>query len=115
MYYAKNAGRNRFESFHPLLNTSLTHHESESMHHLDDLPMHFRSAEIITLDEQPHPESLLEAFGEHPVLGSTSFEVLKKFATDRVQHFEVELKLIEQAFTLINTNNLKKYYSHAQA
>ncbi|MEJ6531940.1 bifunctional diguanylate cyclase/phosphodiesterase [Pseudoalteromonas lipolytica] len=108
MYYAKNAGRNRFESFHPLLNTSLTHHESESMHHLDDLPMHFRSAEIITLDEQPHPESLLEAFGEHPVLGSTSFEVLKKFATDRVQHFEVELKLIEQAFTLINTNNLKK-------
>ncbi|MEZ7277182.1 diguanylate cyclase domain-containing protein [Pseudoalteromonas sp. 68 DY56-GL68] len=108
MYYAKNAGRNRFECFHPLLNTTTSQHETESMHHLDDLPMHFRSAEIITLNEESRAESLLEAFGEHPVLGSTSFEVLKKFATDRVQHFEVELSLLKQAFELAHNANLQK-------
>ncbi|MCZ4252876.1 bifunctional diguanylate cyclase/phosphodiesterase [Pseudoalteromonas shioyasakiensis] len=108
MYYAKNAGRNRFECFHPLLNASNVQHDADNMHHLDDLPMHFRSAEIITLDEQTRSESLLEAFGEHPVLGSTSFEVLKKFATDRVQHFEVELNLLKQAFSLVSDSNLEK-------
>ncbi|QMW14876.1 diguanylate cyclase [Pseudoalteromonas sp. MT33b] len=108
MYYAKNAGRNRFECFHPLLNATTSQHEAENMHHLDDLPMHFRSSEIITLDESAHAESLLEAFGEHPVLGSTSFEVLKKFATDRIQHFEVELSLLKQAFSLAAQTKLQK-------
>jgi len=90
------------------LNTTTSQHETESMHHLDDLPMHFRSAEIITLNEESRAESLLEAFGEHPVLGSTSFEVLKKFATDKVQHFEVELSLLKQAFELAHNANLQK-------
>ncbi len=108
MYYAKNAGRNRFECFHPLLNANSVQHDNESMHHLDDLPMHFRSSEIITLDEQVHSESLIEAFGEHPILGSTSFEVLKKFATDRVQHFEVELNLLKQAFSQADSAKLEK-------
>ncbi len=52
MYYAKNAGRSRFEFFHPLLNVGSNPHEFEANHHLDTLPMHFRSSEIITLDEE---------------------------------------------------------------
>ncbi|WP_404342305.1 diguanylate cyclase domain-containing protein [Pseudoalteromonas mariniglutinosa] len=108
MYYAKNAGRSRFECFHPLLNASSNHADAENMHHLDNLPMYFRSSEIITLNEQKQSETLLEAFGEHPVLGSTSFEVLKKFASDRVQHFEVELQLITQAFQQLRSHHLSK-------
>ncbi len=60
--------------------------------------MSFRSADIINLDEQQQSESLFEAFGEHPVLGYTSFEVLKKFATDKEQHLQVELELLQHAY-----------------
>lgn len=97
MYYAKNAGRSRFEFFHPLLNVGTSTHEFEKNHHLDALPMHFRSSEIITLNEQFQSEVLIEAFGEHPVLGSTSFDILKKFAADKAQQLEVELLLLDQA------------------
>ncbi|AYM85442.1 MULTISPECIES: diguanylate cyclase domain-containing protein [Pseudoalteromonas] len=98
MYYAKNAGRDRYELFHPLLTQTLTSAESPAQHHLDSLPMSFRSADIINLDEQQQSESLFEAFGEHPVLGYTSFEVLKKFATDKEQHLQVELELLQHAY-----------------
>lgn len=97
MYYAKNAGRSRFEFFHPLLNAGNTTPEQEAIHHLDKLPLHFRSSEIITLNAQEQSESLLEAFGEHPVLGSTSFEILRKFSSDKTQQLNVELLLIKQA------------------
>ena len=67
--------------------------------------MGFRSSEIITLNEQQQSESLFEAFGEHPILGFTSFEVLKKFATDKEQHLKVELQLLACAYTqAINAN-----------
>ncbi|MGO2075176.1 diguanylate cyclase domain-containing protein [Pseudoalteromonas sp. AOP31-A2-14] len=97
MYYAKNAGRSRFEFFHPLLNAGNNAPDKEVIHHLDKLPLHFRSAEIITLDAQEQSESLLEAFGEHPVLGSTNFEILRKFTSDKDLQLKVELQLIEQA------------------
>jgi len=99
MYYAKNAGRSRFEFYHPLLsvNAASSHHVFESSHHLDSLPMNFRSSEIVTLSEQYQSETLLEAFGEHPVLGSTSFDILKKFAADKAQQLEVELQLLRNA------------------
>jgi len=97
MYYAKNAGRSRFEFFHPLLNVTANNQEFEASHHLDALPMHFRSSEIITLNEQFQSEVLIEAFGEHPVLGSTSFDILKKFAADKAQQLDVELQLLDQA------------------
>ncbi|GAB0110817.1 diguanylate cyclase domain-containing protein [Pseudoalteromonas distincta] len=99
MYYAKNSGRDRYELFHPLLTQSITTQESQTLHHLDMLPMHFRSSEIITLNEQFQSESLFEAFGEHPVLGCTSFDILKKFANDKDQHIKVELELLQQAYT----------------
>jgi diguanylate cyclase (GGDEF)-like protein len=98
MYYAKNSGRNRYELFHPLLSQSISHHESQIIHHLDLLPMSFRCSEIITLNERHQSESLFEAFGEHPVLGFTSFDILKKFASDKEQHFAVELLLLQQAY-----------------
>lgn len=97
MYYAKNAGRSRFEFFHPLLNVGNNTPEQEVIHDLDKLPLHFRSAEIITLDAEEQSESLLEAFGKHPVLGSTSFEILRKFTSDKTQQLDVELQLIAQA------------------
>nr|WP_286247644.1 diguanylate cyclase [Pseudoalteromonas sp. MM1] len=98
MYYAKNAGRDRYELFHPLLTQTLTSTESPAQHHLDSLPMSFRSADIINLDEQQQPESLFEAFGEHPILGCTSFDILKKFAIDKEQHLQVELELLQHAY-----------------
>ncbi|GAA72826.1 hypothetical protein P20439_2931 [Pseudoalteromonas sp. BSi20439] len=98
MYYAKNSGKNRFELFHPLLTEPMLQHESQTLHHLDVLPMTFRSSDIITLDEHYQSASLLEAFGEHPVLGFTSFDILKKFANDKEQHAKVELQLIQQAY-----------------
>ncbi|MBQ4834194.1 diguanylate cyclase [Pseudoalteromonas sp. MMG010] len=99
MYYAKNAGRNRYELYHPLLTEALAHNTLEQeMHHLDTLPMSFKCSEIITLDEHNESESLFEAFGEHSVLGSTSFDILKKFANDKEQHVKVELMLLEQAY-----------------
>ncbi|MEI8604716.1 diguanylate cyclase [Pseudoalteromonas sp. B160] len=107
MYYAKNAGRSRFEFYHPLLSAGTSPYELETSHHLDSLPMHFRCSEIITLDEQHQSESLLEAFGEHPVLGSTSFEILKKFAADKAQQLEVELQLLTKACQQIQTAQLQ--------
>ncbi|WP_193049521.1 bifunctional diguanylate cyclase/phosphodiesterase [Pseudoalteromonas undina] len=98
MYYAKNSGKNRFELFHPLLTEPMLQHESQTLHHLDVLPMTFRSSDIITLDEHYQSASLFEAFGEHPVLGFTSFDILKKFANDKEQHTKVELQLIQQAY-----------------
>lgn len=97
MYYAKNSGKNRFELFHPLLAQPMQHQESQTLHHLDVLPMSFRSSDIITINEQYQSISLFEAFGEHPVLGFTSFDTLKKFANDKEQHLTVELQLIQLA------------------
>ncbi|XQF91275.1 EAL domain-containing protein [Pseudoalteromonas espejiana] len=70
--------------------------------------MSFRSSNIINLDEQQQSESLFEAFGEHPVLGYTSFDILKKFATDKEQHLQVELELLQQAYAQALTANLAK-------
>ena len=75
MYHAKNSGKNRYELFHPLLTQSIADVGQKALHHLDVMPMSFRSSEIITLNEQQQSESLFEAFGEHPILGFTSFEV----------------------------------------
>lgn len=108
MYYAKNAGRDRYELFHPMLTQALTSTEAPTPHHLDSLPMSFRSSNIINLDEQHQSESLFEAFGEHPVLGYTSFDILKKFATDKEQHLQVELELLQQAYAQALTANLAK-------
>ncbi|MEL0642742.1 hypothetical protein V6260_19635, partial [Pseudoalteromonas aliena] len=68
----------RYELYHPLLTQTNPTQESQTLHHLDILPMHFKSSEIITLNEQFHSESLFEHFGEHPVLGCTSFDILNK-------------------------------------
>lgn len=106
MYYAKNAGRSRFEFFHPLLNVGANPHGFEANHHLGSLPMHFRSSEIITLNEEFQPEVLIEAFGEHPVLGSTSFDILKKFTADKTQQLEVELQLLNHVCQQASAANL---------
>ncbi|AQQ00107.1 diguanylate cyclase [Pseudoalteromonas aliena] len=107
MYYAKNSGKNRYELFHPLLTQSVPEQEQQTLHHLDALPMSFRSSEIITLNEQHQSESLFEAFGEHPILGFTSFDILKKFAVDPEQHVQVELQLLQRAFTKAVNANIK--------
>ncbi|TMP64457.1 diguanylate cyclase, partial [Pseudoalteromonas sp. S1609] len=64
----------------------------------DVLPLTFRSSDIITLDAHYQCASLLEAFGEHPVLGFTSFDILKKFANGLEQHTELAQQLIQQAY-----------------
>lgn len=105
MYYAKNAGRNRYELFHPLLAQPKSSLESKMLHQFDELTMNFRCSEIITLNEQTQSESLFEAFGNHPILGLTSFDILKKFAPSKTQHLQVELRLLQQAYEqLLNTN-----------
>ncbi|MGB2706595.1 MAG: diguanylate cyclase [Pseudoalteromonas nigrifaciens] len=106
MYYAKNSGRNRYELFHPLLTQAIPEQQSPVLHYLEQLPMNFRSSEIITPDENCQSESLLEAFGEHPILGYTSFDILKKFACDKEQHLNVELQLLQQAYTQTSNANL---------
>jgi len=106
MYHAKKSGKNRYELFHPLLTQSIPAQALKVQHHLDILPMSFRSSEIITLDEQHQSESLFEAFGEHPVLGFTSFDILKKFASDKEQHLQVELQLLQRAYTQAMTANV---------
>jgi len=106
MYHAKNSGKNRYELFHPLLTQSIPAQTLKAQHHLDILPMSFRSSEIITLDEQHQSESLFEAFGEHPILGFTSFDILKKFASDKEQHLQVELQLLQRAYAQATTANV---------
>ena len=106
MYHAKNSGKNRYELFHPLLTQSIPAQTLKAQHHLDILPMSFRSSEIITLDEQQQSESLFEAFGEHPILGFTSFDILKKFASDKEQHLQVELQLLQRAYAQAITANV---------
>ncbi|MBH0039967.1 sensor domain-containing diguanylate cyclase [Pseudoalteromonas sp. SWN166] len=106
MYHAKNSGKNRYELFHPLLTQSIPAQALKAQHHLDILPMSFRSSEIITLDEQHQSESLFEAFGEHPILGFTSFDILKKFASDKEQHLQVELQLLQRAYAQAITANV---------
>jgi len=105
MYYAKNSGKNRYELFHPLLTQSPPEQTQSTIHHLDVLPMSFRSSEIITIDDQHQSESLFEVFGEHPILGFTSFNVLKKLAEDKKQHVQIELQLLQRAYTkAVNAN-----------
>ena len=98
MYHAKNSGKNRYELFHPLLTQSRPMQGQRALHYLDILPMSFRSSEIVTLNEQHQSESLFEAFGEHPILGFTSFDILKKFASGKEQHLQVELQLLQRAY-----------------
>ncbi|MFC3032960.1 diguanylate cyclase domain-containing protein [Pseudoalteromonas fenneropenaei] len=104
MYYAKNAGRGRFEFYHPLLTAGKHLPKAVECHHLCDLPSHFRSTEVVDysasatkLIQTVPAVRMLEAFGEHPVLGSTSFDILKKFAAERDEQLELELKLLREA------------------
>lgn len=99
MYYAKNAGRGRFEFYHPLLTAGKSLQRQVEQHHLCDLPTHFRSTEIndLSTDADKLPIQMLEAFGAHPVLGSTSFDVLKKFASEYDEQLNIELKLLQEA------------------
>ena len=97
MYYAKNAGRGRYEFYHPLLTAGNSSHKQQEHHHLDKLPTHFRATEIVAWEDKVAAISFLEAFGEHPVLGSTNFDILKKFAAEKAQHLEVELHLLKLA------------------
>lgn len=98
MYHAKNSGKNRYELFHPSLTQFIPEKDSQITHHLERLTMRFRSSEIVTLDEQEQSESLFEAYGEHPILGFTSFDILKKFASDKEQHLQIELQLLQSAY-----------------
>ncbi len=97
MYYAKQTGKGRYEFYHPLLSYGGEESVEEIKHHLMDLHTHFRVSEIVHFGEQ-QPLQLLDAFGEHPVLGSTSFEQLKRFANDNYELAEVELKLLKYGF-----------------
>lgn len=97
MYYAKNAGRGRYEFYHPLLSASSSAQKQHDQHHLDKLPTHFRYTEIVNWSDSAEPIGFIEAFGEHPVLGSTSFDILKKFAAEKPQHLEIELQLLKKA------------------
>ncbi|MBQ4861324.1 diguanylate cyclase [Pseudoalteromonas sp. MMG013] len=100
MYYAKNAGRGRYEFYHPLLTAATGNHKTAEYHHLSALPSHFRGTDIIDLSLSNNDISMLEAFGEHPVLGSTSFDILKKFAAEKAEHVDIELLLLTQALEL---------------
>ncbi|NOU51121.1 diguanylate cyclase [Pseudoalteromonas sp. JBTF-M23] len=105
MYYAKNAGRGRYEFYHPLLTAGTGSNKHIEHHHLGALPTHFRRTEVISMDNKPSNISLLDAFGEHPVLGSTSFDILKKFAAERAEQLEIELQLIQQVIQIGNTQS----------
>ena len=100
MYYAKNAGRGRYEFYHPLLTVGTGNHKTPEYHHLSALPTHFRGTDISDLTLASDDITMLEAFGEHPVLGSTSFDILKKFAAEKAEHIAIELQLLEQALQL---------------
>jgi diguanylate cyclase (GGDEF)-like protein len=104
MYYAKNAGRGRYEFYHPLLTASTGNHKSPEYHHLSALPTHFRGTDICDIKLTSRDITMLEAFGEHPVLGSTSFDILKKFSAEKTEHIDIELKLLEQALQLAGSS-----------
>ncbi|WP_234399049.1 bifunctional diguanylate cyclase/phosphodiesterase [Pseudoalteromonas sp. T1lg75] len=97
MYYAKQSGKGRFEFYHPLLSYTDEQAHRPSEHHLMDLHTHFQSSQVFGADQQPICQ-LLSAYGEHPVLGSTSFEQLKRFGSDRYELAQVELKLLQSGF-----------------
>ncbi|QPB84752.1 diguanylate cyclase [Pseudoalteromonas rubra] len=97
MYYAKNAGRGRYEFYHPLLSAASTQSKQTEYHHLSALPIHFRSTEIVNMANHGQHIVMLEAFGEHPVLGSTSFDILKKFAAAKDEQLKIEMQLLGQA------------------
>ncbi|MCG7543830.1 diguanylate cyclase [Pseudoalteromonas sp. MM17-2] len=98
MYYAKQTGKGRFEFYHPLLGYGNDQQEPHQRHHLMDLHTHFRASDIVNFDQQQPHAQLLDAYGEHPVLGSTSFEQLKRFASDNYELAKVELKLLKYGF-----------------
>ncbi|MEM0516170.1 diguanylate cyclase [Pseudoalteromonas sp. YIC-827] len=105
MYYAKQSGKGRFEFYHPLLNYAEEQAHSHSEHHLMDLHTHFQSSQVFDAEQQPICQ-LLSAYGEHPVLGSTSFEQLKRFSSDSYILAEVELKLLQYGFAEHNNQGL---------
>lgn len=97
MYHAKNAGKNRYELFHPLLTRSAIEQDSHTLPHLDPSHMRFKSARVVTADGQYFNDNVFEVFGEHPVLGITSFDILKKFTSDKARLVEIELQLLKEA------------------
>ncbi|CAH9055379.1 hypothetical protein PSECIP111951_02791 [Pseudoalteromonas holothuriae] len=111
MYYAKNAGRGRYEFYHPLLTAGTTHNKQIEHHHLSALPTHFRRTEVISMTDEPNTISLLDAFGEHPVLGSTNFDTLKKFTAEKAEQLEIELQLIQQVINIGNAQSQNLLFS----
>ncbi|MCF6436588.1 diguanylate cyclase [Pseudoalteromonas sp. MMG022] len=105
MYYAKNAGRGRYEFYHPLLTASSGANKHIEHHHLSALPTHFRRTEVISMADKINSISLIDAFGEHPILGSTNFDILKKFAAEKTEQLEIELQLLKQVIHIGNTQS----------
>lgn len=113
MYYAKNAGKGRFEFFHPLLTATSQNQKEVEQHNLSSLSTHFRATEIIDLSQNKVTLQLLEVFGNHPILGSTSFDVLKKFAAEKSELLDLELILLEKALKLSASQNQSILFSCA--
>ncbi|MFY8273882.1 diguanylate cyclase domain-containing protein [Pseudoalteromonas sp. SSDWG2] len=98
MYYAKHSGKGRYEFYHPLLSYSISEKEHVERHYLGDLHTHYRKHDIISPTGQA-PLQVLSAFADHPILGSISFEQIKRFASNNDELAHVELSLMRHGFS----------------
>ena len=114
MYYAKNAGKGRYEFYHPLLTAGTTSNKVEAeQHNLSSLTTHFRSTDVIDFSSNQVQLQLLEIFGNHPILGSTSFDVLKKFTAEKNELLDLEFALLKKALFLSETHHQELLFSCA--
>ena len=105
MYYAKNAGKGRYEFYHPLLTACSTSNKADTeQHNLCSLSSHFRLTDVVDFSNHRAKLQLLEVFGEHPILGSTSFDVLKKFTAEKSELVDLEFSLLKKALLLSETH-----------
>ncbi len=99
MYYAKSAGRGRYEMYHPVLaNTAKP--TQEPQHHASSMDIQFKRQTLITSDDQKLSERVLSIFGQHPVLGAVSFSRLKRLISNDEDRQAIELNLFSESLKL---------------
>ena len=114
MYYAKNAGKGRYEFYHPLLTAGSASNKADTeQHNLSSLSTHFRSTDVVDFSNNKVQLQLLEIFGDHPILGSTSFEILKKFTAEKSELIDLEFALLRKALVLSETHQQELLFSCA--
>ena len=106
MYYAKNAGKGRYEFYHPLLTAGASNNKLDiEQHNLSNLTTHFRSTDVVDFSNHKVQLQLLEIFGNHPILGSTSFDVLKKFTAEKSDLVDLEFSLLRKSLILSESHH----------